>query len=114
MRISSRTGRTTRHRCMCSCPRRAGSTSRCGWRSGGWWKAKASRSPAVPTDSSAIDAAILDRLNGDATLMALLPHGVYFDRAPAGSTKFAIVSVVLAHDVAEFQRRAIEDVAYPL
>jgi hypothetical protein len=63
-------------------------------------------------DSSAIDAAILARLNGDATLMALIPNGVYFDRAPAGSTKFGIVSVVLARDVAEFHQRALEDVIY--
>ena len=47
-------------------------------------------------DSSAVDAALVAKLAGDATLMALTPDGVYFDLAPEGSKSFVLVAH-LAH-----------------
>jgi Protein of unknown function (DUF3168) len=46
----------------------------------------------MPRDSGAIDDAIVARLQGDATLAALMPDGVYFGRAQAGKTRFVIVA----------------------
>lgn len=43
-------------------------------------------------DSSAVDAALVAKLLGDATLMAMVPDKVYFDVAPPNATKFVIVS----------------------
>src|SRR4030095_3084227 len=63
-------------------------------------------------DSSAIMNAILAKLGADAALLAQMPNGVYEDEARAGSTKFVIVSQMLATDVDVFQQRAIEDALY--
>jgi hypothetical protein len=63
-------------------------------------------------DSSEIDAALVAKLGADTALLALMPNGVYVDEAPPGMTRFVIVSLVEAHDVAEFGRRAIEDAVY--
>jgi hypothetical protein len=63
-------------------------------------------------NSSDLDAAVLARLGSDPTLLALCPNGVYFGEAPAGCTRFVIVSVVDANDVPMLQARAIEDTLY--
>jgi hypothetical protein len=68
----------------------------------------------VIPDSSAILNAVIAKLGSDATLLAALPHGVYEDIAPIGSTRFVIVSQILASDVPQHgaagARRAYEDV----
>ena len=46
----------------------------------------------MPADSSVVDAAMVATLVGDATLAGYLPDGVFFDEAPQGATRFAIVS----------------------
>jgi len=70
-------------------------------------------------DSSAIDQALVDKLLGDATLMALTPDGVFFDEAGASmvtggnATRFVIVSLVDADDVGELNGgTAFEDGLY--
>jgi hypothetical protein len=45
-------------------------------------------------DTSAVDAALIALLAGDATLTGLLPHGVHWDLAPTGATAFVIVSQI--------------------
>ena len=45
-------------------------------------------------DSSAVDAALVAKLAGDAALMALTPDGVYFDLAPEGSKAFVLLGHV--------------------
>jgi len=67
-----------------------------------------------PPDTSDIDAAILAKLGSDATLLALAPNGVYFDLAPAGSTRFVIVSLVDAFDEPQFGGIAYEDLLYAI
>lgn len=54
--------------------------------------------PPMPPDSSAIANALIARLGADATLLALMPNGVYEDMAPPGSTRFVIVSQIIATD----------------
>jgi hypothetical protein len=44
-------------------------------------------------DSAALDTAILAKLQGDATLAAILTDGIYFDVAASGKTRFGIVSL---------------------
>lgn len=63
-------------------------------------------------DSSATDSALVAKLQADATLAALLPDGWWFDEAPPGRTRFGIVSLVDAADVAVFGGRAYEDTLY--
>jgi hypothetical protein len=63
-------------------------------------------------DSSAIDAALVAKLGADLTLLGYMPNGVYVDEAPPGMTRFVIVSVVEAHDEAQFGSRAFEDITY--
>lgn len=63
-------------------------------------------------DTSDIAAAIMAKLGSDAALLALCPNGVYWDEAPAGSTRFVIVSFVAAEDIGVFGRRALEDGVY--
>lgn len=63
-------------------------------------------------DSSEVEAALLAKLNGDATLMALATDGAHFDEAPSGKTKFVIVSLVDENDVSQFGGRAYEDALY--
>ena len=48
---------------------------------------------ATLPDASALDAALLSRLQTDAVLTSLMPDGVYWDLAPQGSTEFVIVSL---------------------
>jgi hypothetical protein len=64
------------------------------------------------SDSSDIDNAIVMKLASDATLLALVPNGVYVDEAPPGATRFVIVSLVEEADEAVFGGRAIEDALY--
>lgn len=63
-------------------------------------------------DSSDIDNALVAKLGGDATLLALCPNGVYVDEAPPGSTRFVIVSLVDEVDEGQFGSRAFEDALF--
>jgi len=50
------------------------------------------------SDASDVDAAIVAKLAGDATLTALMPDGVFMDIAPSGTTRFVIVSLATHED----------------
>ena len=63
-------------------------------------------------DSSDIDNALVAKLGADATLLALVPNGIFVDEAPPGSTRFVIVSLIDEQDEATFDGRAIEDALY--
>ena len=64
-------------------------------------------------DSSDIDNALVVKLSGDATLLALCPNGVYVDEAPPGMTRFVIVRLVDEADEATYVKgRTIEDALY--
>ena len=65
-------------------------------------------------DASDIDAALVAKLAGDATLAALLQSGaaVFVDIAPPGATRFVIVSLIEARDELQFGGRAVEDALY--
>lgn len=63
-------------------------------------------------DSGQIDNAVLAKLNGDATLLAMLPQGAHFEEAPAGSKRFVIVSLADEVDAHGFDGRVIEDAEY--
>ena len=63
-------------------------------------------------DSSAIDAAVIQRLSSDATLTSLMPDGVYWDIAPHGKNRFVKVSLVIHEDEAMLQGDAYERVTY--
>lgn len=63
-------------------------------------------------DSSDIDNAVVALLSADATLLGLMPNGVYWDEAAPGSTRFVRISLVTPHDARSFQGRSIESVLY--
>ena len=63
------------------------------------------------SDPAAIEMAILAALD-DAALKALLPDGAYYQYAPQGKTRFAIVQVLTYDDVPEFQDTAFERATY--
>ena len=63
-------------------------------------------------DSAAVDAALVAKLSGDATLAGYMTGGVYMDIAPSGSTKFVIVSLIIEQDEPMFAGRAFEDAVY--
>lgn len=65
-------------------------------------------------DSQDIDAALVAKLAGDATLAALMQSGafVFMDEAPMGSQKFVIVSLVDEADVGKFGGRSHEDALF--
>jgi hypothetical protein len=63
-------------------------------------------------DSGDIDAALSAKLVGDATLLAVMTDGVWFDTAPSGKTKFVIISLLSEDDEPMFQARAYEDGLY--
>jgi hypothetical protein len=63
-------------------------------------------------DTSDIAAALIAKLGSDTALLALCPNGVHWDQAPAGSTRFVIVSFIVAADLGVFGGRAIEDGLY--
>jgi len=65
-------------------------------------------------DSQDIDNALVTRLGADATLLALAPNGAYWDEAPAGSTRFVVVSLVDEDDVQQFGRRSFENALYAI
>jgi hypothetical protein len=44
-------------------------------------------------DSGDVDAALVSRLSEDPTLKSLLPDGVFFDEAPQGAQRFALLKV---------------------
>lgn len=66
------------------------------------------------SDSSEIEAALVAKLQGDATLAAQAQSGqfVFMDEAPAGASRFVIVSLVDEHDEPMFGGRAFEDAVY--
>lgn len=68
--------------------------------------------PPAGSDSSDIDNALMALLGSDATLMGLMPNLVYWDEAPAGATKFVIVSLVDEEDVPQLGGRSFEDALY--
>jgi hypothetical protein len=63
-------------------------------------------------DSGAVDSAVIGLLQNDATLHGLLPDGVYFEVAPQGSQRFAIVSRADHSDEYQFQTKAFEHFEY--
>jgi len=69
-------------------------------------------------DSSVIDNALVAKLLADATLMALVPDGVFIDEAGASMatggtpTRFVLVSLVDENDVPMFNARAYEDALF--
>lgn len=66
------------------------------------------------TDSSEIDNALVAKLGADATLLALMPNGVYFVDVgpPPNSTRWVEVALVNTDDVQMFQRRSHEVIRY--
>lgn len=54
----------------------------------------------MSADTSEIDAAVMAKLSGDATLMGLMPDGVYWGVAKSGATKFVLVSYAADPEVA--------------
>lgn len=63
-------------------------------------------------DSTAIDSAVVTRLNADVALRALLTDGVHFDLAPANATAFGIVSLATSRIESVFGGRGYEDQLY--
>ncbi len=59
-----------------------------------------------------IDNALSAKLIGDATLMTLVPGGVYFDEGPANQTRYVVVSLVTPSDTRMFGGRAFEENIY--
>jgi hypothetical protein len=67
----------------------------------------------MPKNSGAIDAAIVQALTSDSELAALMPDGVYFGRAPQGSSQFVVVSLVPGTaDAYAFDGYAVETLMY--
>ena len=63
--------------------------------------------------TAAVDAALIARLAGDATLASLAPGGVYRDTAPQGArTPFVIVSQVAHEDDYSIGAQAFEQIRY--
>jgi hypothetical protein len=62
--------------------------------------------------SRAIQQAIVDLLQADAALAALLPDGVYMERGPDGATRFAVVALLHGQNERVFGARAIEHGLY--
>lgn len=63
-------------------------------------------------DVAAVDDVLVAALTGDATLATLLPDGVYFDIAPAGKTRFVLISFVTHDDAEGFQTPLYEQFTY--
>jgi hypothetical protein len=63
-------------------------------------------------DSSDIDNALVAKLGSDATLLALMPNGVYWGQAPPQSTRYVIVSLIDEADEYVFNQRAAENAVY--
>jgi len=63
-------------------------------------------------DSSLLDAAVVNLLLSDSTLMGLLPDGVYFDQATPGAQRYTLVTITSAPDLSMFGARAFEGPIY--
>lgn len=63
-------------------------------------------------DSSDIDAALVAKLAGDATLTGLMPNGVFFGQSPPNSTRYVLVALPSHADQFSFGARAFEDGLY--
>lgn len=63
-------------------------------------------------ESSAIDSAVIGVLAADATLIGLMPGGVYYQLAPPNTQQFVIVSIADSADQQMFGSRAWESVLY--
>jgi hypothetical protein len=59
-----------------------------------------------------VDNALVAKLGADQPLLALLPNGAYFSKAPAGATRYALVKLIIAIDESKFGGRAFEDARY--
>jgi hypothetical protein len=66
----------------------------------------------MPIDSGEIDTAVLNHLASDATLMAFVPDGIWFDEGPANGKRFVILSVFDTIDDRRFEGRSHETVIY--
>jgi hypothetical protein len=62
--------------------------------------------------TNAVHRALLPRLSGDATLMGLMPDGVYWDISKAGKTRLVIVKLMHHDTVDMFGRCAFEQPSY--
>ncbi len=63
-------------------------------------------------DASDVDAAIVEKLASDATLMSMMTDGVFIDVSPSGKTKCVIVSLVIHEDHYMFGAEAYERSLY--
>lgn len=63
-------------------------------------------------DSSAIDAALVTKLQNDPQLLAAMPNGVYVDEAFPLATRLVIVSLSDELDTQGFDGRAFESALY--
>lgn len=64
-------------------------------------------------DSGAVDSAVIALLQADTTLHGMLPDGVFFDAAPQGAKRFAIVSLFDHEDDYAFEgKKAFEHFEY--
>jgi hypothetical protein len=63
-------------------------------------------------NAATITIAILNVLQGDAALAAVLPDGAWFAEAPPGSTRFVIVQLISASNVPMFGGVAFKDCVY--
>jgi hypothetical protein len=62
---------------------------------------------------SKVTSALVTKLNADTALLALMPDGVWFKVAPAGKTRFVIVSLIVAFNERELAgRRAFKEATY--
>uniref|UniRef100_A0A6M3JPL6 Uncharacterized protein n=1 Tax=viral metagenome TaxID=1070528 RepID=A0A6M3JPL6_9ZZZZ len=66
----------------------------------------------MPADSSAVDAAVVAKLAGDSTLLALMTDGVFVDIAGKDDTRFVIVSQASHFDDYVFDGRVVETFSY--
>lgn len=63
--------------------------------------------------TSAVDAALIAKLSGDATLTTLAPGGIYWDMAPQGvAMPFLIVSQIDHVDAYAMRSQAYEEIGY--
>src|SRR4029453_7516396 len=63
-------------------------------------------------ESTAIDVALLARLQADTTLQGLLPDGIHWAEAPPDVKQCGIVSLIIAEDHGVFGGRGIESILY--
>ena len=68
----------------------------------------------MPPDSAAIDSALVRVLLNDPELAGLLPDGVYFDQAPPGATRYALLALQDGNDIPQYGGRAYQDQLYTI